>query len=275
MRTLSGAALFIVVLAAVLFSEYSFVALMLVIGVGAMWEFYRMAATDSIRPQRWYSIVVGVASIVAAFLTASGRLDAVWLAGIVPLAAVIFFAELYRKEENPLANVAVSFGGLFYAALPVALMCFIAFGGEGYDPYIILAYIFTVWVNDIFAYLFGVALGSHRLFERISPKKSWEGFLGGLICAVAFAVLCGYVLSANLIGEGAIMGGGNLIVWGGFGLVIAVTAVLGDLVESMFKRSAGIKDSGSIIPGHGGFMDRFDALLMSAPFAFVYCLIFM
>ncbi len=271
-RTLSGAALLVVVLAAVWLSEYSFAALMLAIGVGSMWEFYRIAGKNGVRPQKWYSIIAGGAAIAAAFLVASGRLGTVWLAGMVPLVALIFFAELYRRHDNPLANISVSLGGLFYAALPMALMSFIAFGGGGYDPYIILTYIFTVWVNDIFAYLFGVALGRHRLFERISPKKSWEGFFGGLICAVAFAVLCGHL--AESLTTGANPTGPNPIIWGGLGLVIALTAVFGDLVESMFKRSAGIKDSGSIIPGHGGFMDRFDALLMSAPFAFIYCLIF-
>jgi phosphatidate cytidylyltransferase len=272
-RTLSGAVLLAVVLAAVLLSEYSFAALTLIIGAGSMWEFYRIAGRDDVGPQKWYSITAGCAFIAAAFLVASGKIDTVWLAGAVPVVAVIFFAELYRKQADPLFNISVSIGGLFYAALPMALMSFIAFGGGGYDPHIILAYIFTVWVNDIFAYLFGMALGRHRLFERISPKKSWEGFFGGLLCAVAFAVLCGYLTGSHQ--EGGSMSGREAAVWGGFGLTIALTAVLGDLVESMFKRSAGIKDSGAIIPGHGGFMDRFDALLMSAPFAFVYCLIFM
>ena len=277
MRTLSGAALLAVVLAAVWLSEYSFAALMVAIGVGSQWEFYRIAGKTNAGAQRWYPAIVGGISIAASFGVASGRLGAVWLACVIPPVAAILFAELYRKKDNPLLNIAVSLGGIFYAALPMALICFIAFGGGVYDPYIILAYIFTVWVNDIFAYLFGVALGRHRLFERISPKKSWEGFFGGLICAVAFAVLCGHFIGSHLTPTDGthLAGEGNLIVWGGFGLVIAVTAVLGDLVESMFKRAAGVKDSGSIIPGHGGFMDRFDALLMSAPFAFIYCIIFM
>jgi phosphatidate cytidylyltransferase len=260
-RTLSGAALLAVVLAAVWLSEWSFAALMLVIGVGSLWEFYRIAKKGDTRPQKWYSVILGGLTIAMTFFAAAGYLDFLWFIFIIPLVAVMFFIELYRKRGNPLENIAVSLGGLLYAILPVSLMIFMAFTGNGYTPRIILAYIFTVWVNDIFAYLFGVALGRHRLFERISPKKSWEGFFGGLVCATAFAVLCGHIM------------GGNLIIWGGFGLVIAVTAVFGDLVESMFKREVGLKDSGSIIPGHGGFMDRFDALLLSAPFAFVYLML--
>ena len=123
---------------------------------------------------------------------------------------------------------------------------------------VVLGVIFTVWANDIGAYLIGRWLGRHRLFERISPKKSWEGFLGGVCSAIAVGILMGYWQDASLL------------LWAGAGLVIAVSSVFGDLVESMLKRSVGLKDSGSIIPGHGGFLDRFDALLMAVPFVFVY-----
>ena len=104
-------------------------------------------------------------------------------------------------------------------------------------------------------------LGRHRLFERLSPKKSWEGFFGGVAGAVAAGVAAGWQL------------GGSLWAWGGLALVVAATGVLGDLTESMFKRAAGVKDSGRSIPGHGGVLDRFDAVLLSAPFALVYLLL--
>ena len=175
---------------------------------------------------------------------------------------MIFVYELRRRPPEPFIHIAVAVGGLVYAALPMSLMCFVAFYGGSYDAWTILCYIFTVWVNDIFAYLTGVLFGKHKMFERVSPKKSWEGFAGGLLFAVAFGVMCGW-----LRGE-------DMVWWGGLALVVVVSGVLGDLVESMFKRSAGVKDSGAIIPGHGGFMDRFDALIFSVPFVFAYFTIF-
>lgn len=261
-RTLSGTVLFLVVVAAVLFSEYGFVALMFTICIGSMWEFYRLAAGKGIPVKRQYPVAIGGISVVLSFLVARGTLDVRYLSLVVPLIFLIFVAEMYHKHPEPFQGVAVSVCGIIYAALPMSLVSFVAFYGGEYDPWIMLCYIFTVWVNDVFAYLTGVLLGRHRMFERISPKKSWEGFCGGLSFAVAFGILCGH-----LRGE-------CLLWWGGLALVIVCSGVLGDLVESMFKRSAGVKDSGSIIPGHGGFMDRFDALIFSVPFVFAYFIIF-
>ena len=140
------------------------------------------------------------------------------------------------------------------------MLYFPVLGGDtwSWNPWVLIAYIAIVWSNDVFAYLFGIAFGRHRLFERLSPKKSWEGFFGGLVGAV----VAGWV-AAHLLEH-------NAWVWCGLAVVTVVTAVLGDLVESMFKRAAEVKDSGALIPGHGGVLDRFDAMLLSAPFVFVY-----
>ena len=149
--------------------------------------------------------------------------------------------------------------GICYVALPLTLMAYIPFVGRyAWNPWTMLFFVFIIWANDVFAYLVGMAFGRHRLFERLSPKKSWEGFFGG----VAGALVMGYVAS-RCMGEA-------WWVWIGLALVAAVTGVLGDLVESMFKRAAGVKDSGTIIPGHGGILDRFDAMLLAAPFVVVY-----
>ena len=130
-----------------------------------------------------------------------------------------------------------------------------------WSAWAMLAFVSIIWVNDIFAYMVGISIGKHRLCERISPKKSWEGFFGGLVASVGFAVLFGYYL------------GGNLVVWAGLGLVTALTGVAGDLVESMMKREADVKDSGKMMPGHGGFLDRFDALFLAVPFAMIYLIL--
>lgn len=261
-RTLSGIVLFLVVVAAVSFSEYGFAALMVAVCVGGLWEFYRMAALEGVAMHRIYPVAVGAVGVIMSFLVARGSLSAVWLSLFFPLVYVIFVYELRRRHPKPFRNIGVAMAGLIYIGLPMSLINFVAFYEGHYDAWIILCYIFTVWVNDIFAYLTGVMLGRHRMFERISPKKSWEGFVGGLVFAVAFGMLCGW-----LRGE-------SLPWWCGLALVIVVSGVLGDLVESMFKRAVGVKDSGSIIPGHGGFMDRFDALVFSVPFVFAYFTIF-
>ena len=152
--------------------------------------------------------------------------------------------------------------GVIYVALPMAMLLYIPqlLVGE-WSAWAMLAFVSIIWINDIFAYLVGIAFGKHRLCERISPKKSWEGFFGGLVAAVGFAVLFGYYLD------------GNLAVWAGLGLVTALTGVAGDLIESLMKREVGVKDSGNMMPGHGGFLDRFDALFISVPFALIYLIL--
>ena len=152
--------------------------------------------------------------------------------------------------------------GVIYITLPMAILPFIPQLLVGkWSSWVMLAFIAIIWINDVFAYLVGITLGKHRLCERISPKKSWEGFFGGLIGAIGVSVLFGYFAD------------GNLLVWGGLGFVTALTGVAGDLVESLIKREVDVKDSGDIMPGHGGFLDRFDALFISVPFAFVYLLL--
>ena len=148
--------------------------------------------------------------------------------------------------------------------MPMSLLMLLPLllGNGKWNPWIVILYIFLIWANDVFAYLFGITLGRHRLFERISPKKSWEGFFGGLLGAVAMGYVAATVLEASVA------------MWIGVALVAAISGVFGDLVESMMKRSIDIKDSGNIIPGHGGWLDRFDALILSAPFVFVYACIY-
>ena len=142
----------------------------------------------------------------------------------------------------------------------MSLMLFIPFmlSPDRWNPWIFLFYLFLVWGNDVFAYLVGISIGRHKMCPRLSPKKSWEGFFGGVLGSLAMGVLGAYVVE------------GNYLVWLGLALVVSLSSVVGDLVESMFKRDAGVKDSGNFIPGHGGMLDRFDALILSAPFAFVY-----
>ncbi len=252
-RTLSGAILLIVVAGALLWSRYSFLLLLLAIGIGSQSEFYNLCRLAGANPSRLLPMSISALLITGTLLASPELILISIVAGMF-----IFALELWRGTKNPLLNVTASLGGIFYTALPMGALALIGTRGGVYEYHIVMAIIAITWINDIFAYIVGVSCGRHKLFPRISPKKSWEGFIGGLLFAIGAAVGIGALLD------------GPLAAWGGLGLVVAIAAVIGDLVESMFKRSVDVKDSGKIMPGHGGIMDRFDALLYSAPFALIY-----
>lgn len=182
---------------------------------------------------------------------------------VAPFLILVFILELYRNRPNPLANISFTLLGILYVSLPVTLFNKFAFYlSKEYSYQIVLGFFILLWINDTFAYIFGISFGKHRLFERISPKKSWEGFIGGTIITLLSAFLLNKVFT-----------GLNRIDWIVIGLIIAISGVFGDLVESMFKRAADIKDSGKILPGHGGMLDRFDSVLLSSPLVFAYLML--
>ena len=274
-RTASGAVMLIVVLGAMLLSKWSFMALMTAIAIGGMWEFYRFAEKAGYNPMKVLGIFTGIMLLctgVAAMLffdlggdSASAPLLLIAAAStLVLIVPLMFICELYRKSATPIANIATSLLGALYVAFPMALLLIVPMllGVGKWNPWIMIFYIFIIWANDVFAYLFGITLGRHRLFERISPKKSWEGFFGGLLGAMAMGWVAATILEASVP------------MWVGLALVAAISGVFGDLVESLMKRSVDVKDSGNIIPGHGGWLDRFDALILSAPFVFIYACLY-
>ena len=272
-RTLSGLVLVAVFVGAVLGSQWSFGALLLLILVGGQTEFYKLARETGLSPQRWMGLAVGVLLFALNFIVfrqfsrsvtdEAGGAVLYLLLYIGLLLPTLFVCELFRRSATPLANLGATLLGVLYVAVPLSLLLYVpVLAGDGvWRPETVLCYIFIIWANDVFAYLVGMTFGRHRLCERLSPKKSWEGFFGGLAGAVATGLAAAYALDATYW------------VWGGLALVASLSGVAGDLVESMFKREAGVKDSGQVIPGHGGVLDRFDALLLSAPYVFLYLLL--
>ena len=272
-RTLSGLVLVAVFVGAVLGSQWSFGALLLLILVGGQTEFYKLARETGLSPQRWMGLAVGVLLFALNFIVfrqfsrsvtdEAGGAVLYLLLHIGLLLPTLFVCELFRRSATPLANLGATLLGVLYVAVPLSLLLYVpVLAGDGvWRPETVLCYIFIIWANDVFAYLVGMTFGRHRLCERLSPKKSWEGFFGGLAGAVVTGLAAAYALDANYW------------VWGGLALVASLSGVAGDLVESMFKREAGVKDSGQVIPGHGGVLDRFDALLLSAPYVFLYLLL--
>ena len=178
---------------------------------------------------------------------------------LIPLLSLFFILELFNTKNKPFSGLGTSVVGALYIGTPFALMHSLAFYHGGYHFQLPLAVFILVWINDTGAYLSGVTIGKHKFFERISPKKTWEGTIGGFV----FTLLGSYVIS--LFWHDL-----SMVQWLFFGGVISIMSVLGDLLESMFKRSIGVKDSGSILPGHGGFLDRFDAVIFALPMAVFY-----
>ena len=205
-----------------------------------------------------------VSGMLIYFLTALmglGYIDLQFAYFLLLIFFLTFILELFRKQNASRERIGAWFTGFIYIAIPFGLMnsLFITGNLEGFRVDILIGLFIIIWSSDVFAYLVGSWIGKHKLFERISPKKSWEGSIGGLV----FALLAAYILSI-------IFHQLTLLEWFIFAIIVVVFGALGDLIESMFKRQAGVKDSGNILPGHGGVLDRFDAVLFATPFVFVY-----
>ena len=275
-RTASGAVLLGIVLAAIFSGVWGYGALLLFITVVGVWEFYGLARAKGSEPQRCMGVRMSIVLFFAGFVPSlyiynvidksELLVDGLLLLMLCAILLVITFViEVFRNRKTPIYNIATTIMGTLYVALPMATLMIIPailneviYCSDTWIPWVFLFYLLLVWGNDVFAYLVGVTMGKHRMCERLSPKKSWEGFAGGIAGSVAVGAIAAAVL------------GGSYGVWIGLAVVVALSSVVGDLIESMFKRDAGVKDSGAIMPGHGGILDRFDALIISAPFALIY-----
>lgn len=188
------------------------------------------------------------------------------------LVSIIYLmvAELYLKAKDPINNWAYTMLSQLYIALPLSLLNVLAFRSNGYDiqyTYLMPLSVFVfLWINDAGAYCVGSLLGRHKLFPRISPGKSWEGSIGGAVLVVAAAVLIWYYTDLYHVNDLGL----TAYEWAGLGLIVVIFGTWGDLIESLFKRTLGIKDSGNVLPGHGGMLDRFDSTLMAVPASVVY-----
>ncbi|WP_017258020.1 phosphatidate cytidylyltransferase [Pedobacter arcticus] len=258
-RAITGFIFVLVMLASLLGGPYVFVAFYLFLSLMCLVEFFSLVNTTGLRPHK----NMGYIAALVIFISVAGRFfinfESKWLLINIPLLFGIFIRELYKKSTLPFSNIAYTFLGLIYAVIPFVFYVSIAFISGTYNSHLALAFFLMLWANDTGAYLFGVKFGKHRLFERHSPKKSWEGFIGGIFTSVLVA----YIISMFYTDYA-------FYHWMAMGLIISCFGTLGDLVESMFKRSIDVKDSGKILPGHGGVLDRFDGLLLSAPVIFVY-----
>jgi len=258
-RLLFGTIFIAVLIGAILYDAITFRILFLLISISALDEFYKIVKTDKNEPNKTVGRIVGISIYILLSSIAFGTLPFKYSTLVIALLLVIPIAELYRNKEQPIINITLTTFGIFYAIIPFALLNFFATFKIHYNPEIVLGYFILQWSSDTFAYLVGITLGKRRLFERISPKKSWEGFIGGGL----LTLIAGYITSVYFHS----LSTSNWII---IAFIIVITGTLGDLVESMLKRTYNLKDSGDIIPGHGGILDRFDSLLFAIPFIWLY-----
>lgn len=268
-RAITGTCFVILLLGCILLDKNAYAILFTIITALTMSEFYRLIKSKN-EPQMipFLDIFGGVYLFAALYYHCSSLSTSVTKYIFIPYVAYImltFIIQLYAKRPDPIKCWAYSLLGQFYIALPFALLNFIAFPGTYtlYTPWLLMSFFIFIWTNDTGAFLVGITIGHHRLFERISPKKSWEGFVGGLI----FSLIAAWVFSLFYDNF-------SLIQWLGLSLTISISSTFGDLCESLLKRTIHIKDSGHILPGHGGLLDRFDSVLLAAPAAYIYIQLF-
>jgi phosphatidate cytidylyltransferase len=247
----------VLILAALIYSDWTyFLIFATILGMSQM-EFYKLSGLDGMLPLKSFGTILGLLIFTLTFLVEKEQFPHEYLYLIFPLVSLTFFIKLYKKtDKKPFTGVAYTYLGIFYVAVPISLLNLAVFSVDAVYHYeILVGCLLILWASDTGAYFAGTRFGKTKLFERVSPKKSWEGFLGGAFSALIVA----FVLSQYFV----VLEDWKWLVIAG---IIIIAGTYGDLIESLFKRSIEIKDSGSVLPGHGGFMDRFDGLLLSAPF---------
>jgi phosphatidate cytidylyltransferase len=260
-RTITGIVFLIVLLSGLCFHKYLFLTVFSIVAGLTVWEFYGLVGANSPwgKVRKTVATAGGIYLFCASFMYASGCIDARIFAPYLLFITFLFISELYTTESTEhIRNWGYVFLGQVYCILPFVLLNFINFREQQFTVWPALALFIFIWVNDTGAFLCGSLFGKHPLFERISPHKSWEGFVGGLIltmiAAWIFSIYCKEW---------------PLAVWLSAAAVVVIFGVWGDLVESLLKRSIGVKDAGRILPGHGGMLDRFDSILIATPAYYV------
>lgn len=258
-RTISGLIYVGIIIGCVLWGSAGIVVLGLLLGFLAAFELEKISHPTILSKPLLFSLdILGVLLLSVSFNP--------WM----PIVPVLFWltvmiirvvAQLYAISENPVSDLQSSIFVQFYIGVPLASMSALSFIT---DPGVILIVFLLLWINDTGAYIVGSLLGKHRLFERISPKKSWEGFFGGLVFNIAATIIF-YYCSDSFLGLHA-----SLIQWIALGIIVTVFGTWGDLVESMMKRHLHIKDSGNLIPGHGGILDRIDSFILAMPAVLIF-----
>lgn len=264
-RSITGTLFAIVVLGSIIWNPYAQAIVFSGFMVLGLLEFYNLFNQHGVvQVSKEIGVFIGLFIFSLLFGFSMQWLPIISILFIFPLFFTLILAELWRKKEHPLVNISVLVFGIIYVVLPFWLTIDLNLREteNNFMPLVVGMYL-LIWTNDTFAYFTGRFLGKTKLFERISPKKTWEGTVGGIL----FTLLIGYIM-------GAFINKGEELFWMISAVIIAPCAIFGDLLESLFKRSLNIKDSGTILPGHGGILDRFDAALFAIPFFYCWAMIY-
>ncbi|MDA9339636.1 phosphatidate cytidylyltransferase [Polaribacter sp.] len=253
-RSFSGLIFVFLFISAILYSKESFVILTAIFAGISIWEFHKIINFKSIASYLFF------AAAVFLLLKRPDSYAVVGILGINIISSLFLIYQLISKKEITFKDNRSKMGlTIRYLVFSFCFLILIPFQGEQYNPYTVLNILILIWVNDSFAFIVGKNFGKRKLFVSISPKKTIEGFIGGLV----FSISTAYIISRYVTNY-------SLLNWIVIAIIVSIIGTIGDLIESKFKRQANIKDSGSIMPGHGGILDRFDSLLFAAPFVYLY-----
>jgi phosphatidate cytidylyltransferase len=259
-RSITGIVIVTVVVCSVVFGRYTFFILCSVIGLLGLVEFYRLLEIRK-KVLRVAGLILSASLLITVFIFTQYQADWRVLLVNLPLVSIIFMTVLFGDSDNPFQELALIFLGQIYITFSLILLyhCAFALNKHFFNAHVILGYFFFLWVNDTGAYVCGSLFGNYKLAPDISPNKTWEGSVGGAFLVMVL-VYVNYHFFKDL----------SLTNWMILGIIVIVTGTLGDLVKSVLKRSRNVKDSGNILPGHGGILDRFDSLIGSVLFVYTY-----
>lgn len=258
-RAITGFFFVVVMVASVSLGPYIFTSFLGLLSILCLNEFYGLVKTPQITPNRVVGLIGGACIFAGNTLHYVLNVDPKFLLISIPVLLSIFIAELYKKSETPFTNIAYTCLGFIFSISPFCFLFALAFIPGHFDFHFPLGFLLLLWSNDTGAYVVGRQFGRTKLFERHSPKKTWEGFIGGTLFTMAISALIAHFFTDITWRQ-----------WMSVAVLISCLGTMGDLIESMLKRSFDVKDSGNILPGHGGLLDRFDGLLLAAPAVFVY-----
>jgi len=262
-RALTGLVFVTIVIGSILWNTYAQALVFSFFMVVGLIEFYRLFKNHEIaNVSTEIGIFIGLFIFTLLVGVSMKLLPIISITFIFPLFFTLILNELWKKHTHPIVNISILFFGIVYLVIPFYLTIDLNLRNTDYMPPVVGMFI-LIWTNDSFAYLSGRAFGKNKLFPRISPGKTWEGTIGGVLVTL----LAGFII-------GAFVNKGQELFWIISAAIIAPCAIYGDLLESLFKRSLNIKDSGALLPGHGGVLDRFDAALFAIPFFYCWSMIY-
>jgi phosphatidate cytidylyltransferase len=255
-RSVTGIIYALLLVGSVILHPIAFLIVYLAITILSLKEFFKLAQKEGTKPQQIAGLITAAVIFLITFLVHFSGISAKWYLIVPFLLLIILISEIFRKKNNPYLNLSMLVLGLVYVALPITSANMVLFNSytPGYSFELLIFFYMILWVYDTGAYLVGSLIGRHKLSKRLSPKKSWEGLAGGVVLALAINAIFGGLFNSIPAPDRWVIA-----------VVIIIAGTFGDLFESLWKRSLGIKDSGKVLPGHGGWLDRLDSILFALP----------